>query len=242
MPAAPAMQRKAVGLTVMAVLIVGALLIVETRRLRRLGLLAGGLLAARDERWQPVDMWLPVALLPILLAATVVAAALLLMRAWHVGLVLRIRLHLGRQERLRLAGAERGVPGIAHRLLAELIVTFIVEGFFAGVVVRAGKMRIVLPELFLRRSDQAEIVLGVLIVVFRRYRIARRVRIAGELNVFFGDVRRRSTNFHVRAVRFEHPRHGILVLAMVVVVIIIVVVSSAHALVVLNVSHGLPVC
>ena len=102
-------------------------------------------------------------------------------------------------------------------------------------------MRIVLPELLLRGGDQAEIMLSVLIIVFRRDRIARRVRVARELDVFLGDMRRRSANLDVGTVRFEHPRHGILVFAMIIIVVVIIVVAAAHALVVLNVSHGLPV-
>ena len=39
-------------------------------------------------------------------------------------------------------------------------------------VLRTGEVRIVLPELLLRRGDHAIIVLGVLIVILRRDRIA----------------------------------------------------------------------
>jgi len=225
MPPAPPVQRKAVGLIVVAVLIVALL-----RRLTLLALLrlVAGLLAAGDERRQPVDI-----------AAAIVAAALLL-RSLDVLLVLRKRLRLRRQERLRLARAERRHPSVDARLLPEILVAIIIEGFVPRIVVGTGKVRVVLAELFLRGGDQPEIMLGVLIVVLRRYRIARRVRVTGELNVLFSDMGRSSTNLDVGTIRFEDPRHGILIL--VAVVVVVVVVSPAHALVVLNVSHGLPVC
>jgi len=217
---APPVQRKAIGLVVVAVL---------PKSLLSLGLrlrLVAGLLATSDERWQPVDM-----------AATLIAA--LLVRPLRVLLVLWIWLRLRRQKRLRLARAEGCHSGIRAGLLAEILVAVVVEGFVPSVVIRTRKVRVVLAELFLRRGDQSEIVLGVLIVIFRRYRIARRVSVAGQLNVFLGDVRRGSANFYVGAVRLENPRHWILIFA---VVVVIVVIPPAHALIVLNVSHGLPVC
>jgi len=146
------MQREAIGLVV-AVL---------PKALLSLGLrlrLVAGLLATSDERWQPVDM-----------AAALIAA--LLVRTLRVLLVLWIGLRLRRQKRLRLARAEGCHSGIRAGLLAEILIAVIVEGFVASVVVRTRKVRIVLAELFLRRGDQSEIVLGVLIVIFRRYRIA----------------------------------------------------------------------
>ena len=50
------------------------------------------------------------------------------------------------------------------------------------------EVRVALAELLLRRRDQAEIMLGVLIIVFRRHRIAGGLRVARELDVFLGDV------------------------------------------------------
>jgi hypothetical protein len=82
--------------------------------------------------------------------------------------------------------------------------------------------------------------LGVLKVIFRRDRIAGRLRVARKLEIFFRNVRWRTANLQIGSVRFEHPRHRILTLAVVIVIIVIVVVTSAHALV-LTVSHDLPV-
>jgi hypothetical protein len=47
--------------------------------------------------------------------------------------------------------------------------------------------------------------LGVLLVAFGRDWVARGVRVASELLVFFGDVRSRPADLHVRAVRFVEP-------------------------------------
>ena len=116
------------------------------------------------------------------------------------------------------------------------VVVALVEAVVARalrLVLGTGEMRIVLPELLLRRRDHAVIVLGVLVVIFRCNRIAGGLRVARELNVFFRNVRRISANFHIGPVRFVYARHRIVALAMVVV-------ASAHALV-LTVSHDLPV-
>ena len=56
--------------------------------------------------------------------------------------------------------------------------------------------------------------LGVLVVVFRRHRIARTLRVARELKIFFRDVRRRSADFHVRSVGLVDPRQWILMVMM----------------------------
>jgi hypothetical protein len=57
-----------------------------------------------------------------------------------------------------------------------------------------------------RRRDDAQIMLGVLEVVFGRHRIAAGLRIAGELAVFLGDMLRRAADFDVRAVRLIATR------------------------------------
>ena len=72
---------------------------------------------------------------------------------------------------------------------------------------------LVLPELFLRRRDQAEIMLGVLVVVFRRDRIAGRGRIAGQLDVFLGDVIGGAPDFHIGPVQFVNARERIMIFA-----------------------------
>ena len=103
------------------------------------------------------------------------------------------------------------------------------------------EVRVLLAELFVRRRDQAEIMLGMLEIIFRRNRVARGLRVARELKIFFRDVVRGSADLHIRAVGFVNPCQGI-VAAPVVIVVVIVVVAPTHALVVvmlLTVSHGL---
>jgi hypothetical protein len=81
--------------------------------------------------------------------------------------------------------------------------------------------------------------LGVLVVVLGRDRIAGRARVTRELNVFFGDVRGSAADLDVGSVRFEHPGHRVLT-APVIVVVIVVVIPVTHPLVVLTVSHVSP--
>src|SRR5262249_31496 len=90
---------------------------------------------------------------------------------------------------------------------------------------------VLLSELLLRGSDQTEIMLGVLIVVFGRNRIGWALRVASKLNIFFCDVGGGAANFYVGTIRLVNTRQWILALA--------VIAASAHAL--LTVSHGVPV-
>src|SRR5215831_16569359 len=212
--AAPAVQGETVGLVV----VVAVLALVGTWM--RLVLLPAG-----DEGRQPVDVAIG-RRVALRLARLVVGLTLL---------VLRERLGVARDIRLRLAGAVgRRIGGSAHRRLPVVVAvveatTFTHPGWF---ILRAGEVGIVLPELLLRGGDHAVIVLGVLVVIFRRDRITRGLRVARELNIFLCNVGWISANFHVRAVRFVHPHHRVVTLA--------VIVASAHALV-LTVSHGSPV-
>ena len=93
-------------------------------------------------------------------------------------------------------------------------------------------VRILLAELFLRRRDQPEVMLRVLIVVFGRDRITGALRIARELDVFLCDVGGRAANFHVGAVGLVNPCQRILALATMAA-------AAPHAL--LTVSHGVSV-
>ena len=97
-------------------------------------------------------------------------------------------------------------------------------------------LRLVLPELLLRGRDQAEIMLGVLIVVLGGDRIAGRARIARELDIFFGDVGGGAADLDVGSVGFVNPGQRILATP----VVVIVVIPVAHPLLVLTVSHVSP--
>ena len=144
------------------------------------------------------------------------------------GLLRRIgeRLRLARQIGLRLARA----VGVGHfaaaglrRLLvagvAGVVLFGVVEEVVAHVAAHVGfgpivELRILLAELFLRSGDQTIVVLGVLIVVLGGHRVSRRLRVAGKLNIFLGDVRRISADLDVGSVELENPRHRVLVLTL----------------------------
>ena len=93
--------------------------------------------------------------------------------------------------------------------------------------------------MFLRGGDQAEIMLGVLVVVFGRDRIAGALRVAGQLEVFLGDVGGIASDLQVRSVGLVHARQWILVMVMMMTTATtFTAVATPHALV-LTVSHGL---
>src|SRR5205807_2758381 len=100
------------------------------------------------------------------------------------------------------------------------------------------RLRLILPELLLGSGDQAEIMLGMLIVVLGRNGITRRARIARELDIFFGDMGGGAADLDIRPVGFEYPGHR--VLPTPVIIIVVVIVPVTHPLVVLTVSHVLP--
>jgi len=93
---------------------------------------------------------------------------------------------------------------------------------------------LVLAKLFLCGGNQAEIMFGVLIIIFAGDRISGALRVAGELEIFFGDVGRRASNFHVLTIGLVHSRQRILVMMATTTLAI----ATAHAFV-LTVSHGL---
>ena len=84
-------------------------------------------------------------------------------------------------------------------------------------------LRLILPELFLRGGDDAEIVLGVLIVVFGGDRIACALRVARELDVFLGQVRGSTANLDLRTVGFVNPGHRILATPVIIIVVVVAV-------------------
>jgi hypothetical protein len=124
------------------------------------------------------------------------------------------------------------------RLVVALVIVVVGE-----VVVRRAaatrlllEIRLGLAKLFLRGGDQAEIMLGVLIIIFAGNRIAGALRVAGELEIFFGDVRRRSPDFYVLPVGLVHSRQRILMMMMMATTF--ATIATAHAFV-LTVSHDL---
>ena len=125
------------------------------------------------------------------------------------------------------------------RLLTEAreILALIVAVVLEHLLVARLRLRLVLAELLLGCRDQAEIVLGVLIVVLGGDGVARGACIARKLQIFLRDVRRGTADLDVGAVGFKHPGHRVLAAP---VVIVVVIVPVAHPLVILTVSHVLP--
>jgi hypothetical protein len=204
--------------------------------------------AARDECRKTADI-----LSAFMTALAGLRVGLLLMRLMLLMLLMllrpildllitwRKRLSIARQIRLLL----RLSRSVAWLVLTHerLIVFFVpIEGVIAGLLLAAGRaallMRlllivvgVLLTKLFLRRGDQAEVVLGVLIIILGGHRVARPLRVTRELDVFFRDMRSGAADFDIGTVRLVNAREGILTLA--------VVASPPHAL--LTVSHVVPV-
>src|SRR5262245_46267127 len=187
------MEREAIALRLG---IEAVLAIARGRGLRRLSP------TTRYEGRQPIDIAILAAALWLMMLR--LAAAMGMLFPW--GEELRIARQIG----LRVAGAERHLlAGLGRALLVAVVghvIAHVDSGF--GAEERRG-----LPELLLRCGDQAEIMLGVLVVILRRHRIARRLRIARELNVFLGDMRRCAADFDIRSVRFVDPGERIVAFA-----------------------------
>ncbi|OJU21674.1 MAG: hypothetical protein BGN84_05845 [Afipia sp. 62-7] len=151
-------------------------------------------------------------------------------------LIAGIRLLLTRLELLLRLRNEAGFCAEAREAVGIIVV--VVER--VAIDARLLLLRLVLAELFLRRGDQAEIMFGVLVVIFGGNRIARTARVAGELNIFLGNMRSGAANLDVGSVGLEDPGHRVLA-APVIVVVIVVVIPAAHTLVVIRaVSHEMP--
>ena len=158
--------------------------------------------AARDECRKTADVLsaflaalvgLRVGLLLVQLMLLMLRAILDLLITW------RKRLRIARQIRLLLR-LSRSVAWLV--LTHERLIVFVVpiEGVIASLRLAAARcaallmrlllvvIRVLLTKLFLRRSDQAEVVLGVLVIILGGHRVARPLRITRELDVFFRDM------------------------------------------------------
>src|SRR5205807_1486820 len=171
-------------------------------------------LRSSDERRQPVDadavgrLWLGLLLrLKLRLRTMLAMFARRMLVARLVGLALALVVTLiivARHERLRLHRNEAG-------FLSEMRKTFaLVVGLLRGHFILGARLRLVLPELLLGGGDQPEIMLGMLIVILRGDRIARRARIARQLHVFLRDVGGGAADLDVGSVGLEHPGHRVL--------------------------------
>jgi hypothetical protein len=223
MPPAAAVQRKAVGRA--AVIPIPVLAILTALTVAALAVLRGGLwLAAGDERRQTLDVAVVVRLNVLRTLLIVLLLRLLLLRLK----LLRLVLLLARIKRLRLR--REGLT--AHRRLIALAVVVVVIRRIAARVALLLVIGLRLAQLFLRGGDQAKIMFRMLIIIFGSDGIAGTLRVARELKIFLGDVRRGPANFHVLPVGLVHSRQWILMMPT------LITVTTAHALI-LTVSHGL---
>jgi hypothetical protein len=220
------------------------------------------LLSAGDEGRQPADiaaagvrlllgrlvlLRLLLVLLLLMLLMLLRPPILRLRRAIRLRAAVRLRLLLLLLLRLEILLARDRLGNL--RRLAVVAAAFVRSaGIVAGhLLLRRLRlvMRVLLPELFLRRGDEAEVMLGMLMVRFCGDVVAHRSRIAGKLQVFLGDVMGGTADLHVRAVRFINSRQRIMVVVMaailVVALVVVVAVASPHALVLTVSHHGSPV-
>src|ERR1700761_4640355 len=137
-------------------------------------------------------------------------------------LLLMVLLFARRIERLRLRGI-----GLADLRLFVTVVIAIIGAPAARLLLEIG---LALAELLLRGGDQTEIMLGVLVVIFRCDRVTRTLRVAGKLEIFLRDVRGGAANLDVLPVRFIDPRQRILV------VMATLAIATTHPFI-LTVSH-----
>ena len=197
MPPAPAVQWKTIGRPIIAVRTILSLLGLSVLRRLLLRLIAG------DEGRQPLDAGVAVRSLLLRTRLKVLLLRLLRLeiRLLIVMLLIVMLLLLARIIGLRLARRERLATHL--RLFVALLVVLVGPTRFARLLLLL-VVGLALPKLFLGRRDQAEIVLGVLVIVLRRNRIPGALRVTGELQIFFTNVRRCSTNFYVRPVGLVH--------------------------------------
>jgi hypothetical protein len=151
------------------------------------------------------------------LLRTILIAALRLLALIAALRGIGLRLALLRRLLILRALGRRG-EAIGHVVVVDLVVVGALQAHRRRLLGR------------LRRCDQAEIMLRVLEITLRHHRIARGMRVARELEIFFRDVMRGAADFDVRAVGFIGARERVGALA---------AVAAAHPLV-LSRAHDHP--
>ena len=84
-------------------------------------------------------------------------------------------------------------------LVVSLVITLVGTAELARLLLLIVR-RLTLPKLLLGGRDQPKIMLSVLVKVFRRNWIARALRVACQLEIFFRNVGCRSANFYLRSI------------------------------------------
>ena len=111
------------------------------------------------------------------------------------------------------ASADVTATALTDIVLIAFVAILVPARPVAAIAAFAGLAAMLRTELRLGRHDDAVIVLGVLEIALGRDQVAGGERVASELHVFLGNMRRGPANFHVGSVRFIVPRQGILGLA-----------------------------
>ena len=137
------------------------------------------------------------------------------------GLGLRQKAWLRRRDK----ALDRGSKSVRDAAEIAVVLGLFHIGFAGLTLIDTGSLLLGL----LRRRDQPEIMFCMLEIALRHDWIARSLRVARQLEVFFADVVGRSTNFHIGAARFIGPRQRIRSLA--------IGGAAAHAFVILSWSH-----
>ena len=167
-------------------------------------------------------LWLPAARNKSRKTANILSAFMAPLVRLRIGLLLMLRaildLLITRRKRLSIARQIRLLLRLSRSvawlvLTHERLIVFLVpiEGVIAGLLLATGRaallmrlllivVRVLLTKLLLRRGNQAEVVFGVLIVIFGGYRITRSLCVTRELDVFFCDMRSGAADFYVGTV------------------------------------------
>jgi hypothetical protein len=160
-------------------------------------------------------LWLILRLRTMVLLRAVLLLGTVLLRLRLARLVLRLR--------------REGLAIGLKTLVAIVTIIAVVAGLILSAALIAEGLS--LAELLLRRGDDAEIMLGVLIEVFGADGISGPLRVACELQIFFGNVRGCASYLHLGSIRLIDSGYRILGLA----------IAVPHTLV-LSVSHRVPFC
>jgi hypothetical protein len=210
MTSTPAMHAETILATVLAPILTTIALVVTVLVLA--GILLRLATTAGDECRQAADLlstFLATLSRLLLMRLLLMRLRLMLRAVMHLLIARRERLGIARQIRLLL----RFTRSVARLVLAHegLAVVIIAVKSLVGVLLagRALLLRllrllvvvwILLTELFLRGGDQAKIVLGMLVVVLGGNRIARTLRVARKLDIFFRYMRSGAADFDVGTV------------------------------------------
>jgi hypothetical protein len=139
---------------------------------------------------------------------------------------LRLRLEIGLRRRHKALDGRRESIGDAAEI--TVVLGFFDKGFAGLALISALTLLLGL----LSRSDQPKIMFGVLEITLCHDRIAGRLRVTCQLQIFLADVVGGSTNLHIGAARFIGPRKRVWSLSAAAVV-----GAATHTLFILSWSH-----